>query len=131
MPAALVGSSYGLYIGGHNTSGTVSNRFTCGLDDAAWFSYALSDSQVASLHNAALATYTVSGAVTGDVGQGVARTVRAYQRDTGAFLGETTSSATTGAYSIGSNYSGEVNVVMLDDAAGSIENDQILRTTPI
>ena len=61
----------------------------------------------------------------------VPRTIRVYRRDTGVLLGETQTSAVTGAYSLTDAYAGEVQVVMLDDAAGSIENDQILRTTPV
>lgn len=73
----------------------------------------------------------VSGTILDINGNGVARAVRVYRRDTGALLGNTTSSATTGAYSFSDAYTGEVNVVMLDDIAGTIENDQILRTTPV
>ena len=61
----------------------------------------------------------------------VSRTVRVYRRDTGALLGETASSATTGAWTFTTAHTGEVQVVMLDDALGTLENDQILRTTPV
>lgn len=74
---------------------------------------------------------TISGTITDTNGNGVARTVRAYRRDTGVLMGEAESNASTGAYSITTTYSGEHNVVMLDDAFGTVENDQILRTTPI
>jgi len=75
---------------------------------------------------------TVSGTVVDSNGNGVARTVRAYRRDTGDYLSGGTSSATTGAYSITLAYAGEVQVIMLDDAGvGTFENDQILRTTPV
>lgn len=37
----------------------------------------------------------------------------------------------TGAYVIDTTYAGEVQVVCLDDAAGSVYNDLILRTTPV
>lgn len=57
------------------------------------------------------------------------RTVRAYRRDTGALLGETTSDS-GGAYSFTLTYAGECNVVALDDSAGTVYNDLILRTTP-
>ena len=73
----------------------------------------------------------VSGTILDTNGNPVARTVRVYRRDTGALLGETNSSPTTGAYSVSNAYAGEVQVVMLDDAAGTIENDQILRTMPV
>jgi len=74
---------------------------------------------------------TVSGTVIDSNANGVARTIRVYRRDTGALLGETTSSLTSGAYSLTVSYTGEVQVVLLDDAAGTVENDQILRTTPV
>lgn len=38
---------------------------------------------------------------------------------------------TLGDYSLTTTYTGEVQVVCLDDAAGSLENDLILRTTPV
>lgn len=53
-----------------------------------------------------------------------------YRRDTGALLGTTTSNATTGAYSFPTAFDGEVQVVCLDDAAGTTHNDLIARTTP-
>lgn len=75
---------------------------------------------------------TVSGTVTDTNANAVARTVRAYRRDTGALLGEANSNPTTGAYSIDTGaFTGEVQVVMLDDVNGTLENDQILRTTPV
>ena len=74
---------------------------------------------------------TVSGVVTDTNGNGVSRTIRIYRRDTGAMLGEVLSNSSTGAYTFSNAFSGEVQVVMLDDAAGALENDQILRTTPV
>lgn len=73
----------------------------------------------------------ISGSILDINGNGVARVVRVYRRDTGVFIAETTSSAVDGSYSVTSIFEGEVSVVMLDDAIGSIENDQILRTTPV
>jgi hypothetical protein len=73
---------------------------------------------------------TVSGTITDINGGGVLRTVRLYQRDTGTLLDSVLSNAVSGAYSFTTAYTGEVQVIMVDDAAGSIENDQILRTTP-
>lgn len=73
----------------------------------------------------------ISGTVVDSNSNGIARTVRVYRRDTGALLGETISNPSTGAYSITLDHTGEVQVVMLDDAAGTVENDQILRTTPV
>lgn len=74
---------------------------------------------------------TVAGTVIDANGSGVFRTLRLYRRDTGALLGETQSDHVSGAYAFTTEFSGEVQVIMLDDAAGSIENDQILRTTPV
>lgn len=74
---------------------------------------------------------TISGTITDTNGNGVARTVRVYRRDTGALMGEAVSDGTTGAYSITTSHAGEHSVVMLDDAVGTVENDQILRTTPV
>lgn len=73
----------------------------------------------------------VSGTILDINGNGVLRIVRVYRRDTGVLLGSATSNAITGAYAFSDAFAGEVNVVLLDDAAGTIENDQILRTTPV
>lgn len=77
-----------------------------------------------------VASFAVSGTVLDNTGAPAARTVRVYRRDTGALLGSTTSNATTGAYSVASTYSGEVQVVCLDDSGGTVYNDLILRATP-
>lgn len=74
---------------------------------------------------------TTSGSILDINGNGVARTVRIYRRDTGALLGSVFSNASTGVYSFTDDFAGEVQVVLLDDAAGAVENDQILRTTPV
>lgn len=74
---------------------------------------------------------TISGTVLDVNSNGVSRLVRVHQRDTGGVLGETYSSPVNGTYSITLAYAGEVYVVLMDDAAGTVENDQILRTTPV
>lgn len=74
---------------------------------------------------------TISGTITDVNANGVSRLVRVHQRDTGAVLGEMYSNVSSGAYAITVAYTGEVYVVMLDDAAGTVENDQIIRTTPV
>ena len=74
---------------------------------------------------------TVSGIVSDTGGNPLVRTIRVYRRDTGALLGSTASSDSTGAWSFSDAYTGEVQVVMLDDALGTLENDQILRTIPV
>jgi hypothetical protein len=73
----------------------------------------------------------VSGTILDVNGNGVARAVRVYRRDTGALLGEATSNALTGHYTFTTTFTGEVQAVMLDDGIGTTENDQILRTTPV
>lgn len=78
----------------------------------------------------------ISGTVFDDTGNPVAgRIVRAYRRDTGELLVETlTSDGTTplplGKYIITTAYTGECNVICLDDSEGTTYNDLILRATP-
>ena len=75
--------------------------------------------------------FQVSGTVLDGSGSPVARTVRAYRRDTGALIGSTTSDGSTGAYAITSPTSGEVQVICLDDDADTLENDLIHRAIPV
>ena len=70
----------------------------------------------------------VSGAVASN-GAAAVRTVRAYRRDTGAMVANTTSDA-AGAYSFYTPTLDELSVICLDDAAGTLENDKILRVIP-
>lgn len=72
----------------------------------------------------------VSGIVKDSAGSNVARTVRAYRRDTGAAVGSAVSDATSGAYSIWTPTLDEVSLICLDDAAGTVENDLVLRAVP-
>ncbi len=72
----------------------------------------------------------VAGIVTDAAGNPVARMVRLYRRDTGVMLAETLSSLSTGAYAFTTAFTGECQVVLLDDAAGALENDQIVRVIP-
>lgn len=73
----------------------------------------------------------VAGEVRDSTNTPVQRTIRAYRRDTGALIGSTTSDATTGQYQLTLGYSGEVQLVCMDDDAGSLENDLIHRTFPV
>lgn len=73
----------------------------------------------------------VSGVVLDVDGDPAARTVRAYRRDTGALIGSAESDPTTGEYVIDCPTGDEVNVICLDDTAGTVENDLILRTLPV
>lgn len=73
-------------------------------------------------------TASITGTVT-ELGIPVQRTIRAYRRDTGAYVSEAVSNPTTGVYTI-SVYAGvEHNLVCLDDAAGTTQNDLIKRKT--
>jgi hypothetical protein len=72
---------------------------------------------------------TVSGAVYDDTGAAAARTVRVYRRSDGTLIAETTSDAVTGAYSV-TCPAGEVQRIVLDDAAGTTYNDIIDRVIP-
>jgi len=73
----------------------------------------------------------VSGIVRDSSNALCARTVRAYDRTTGAFVASTTSNGTTGAYTLNCTTLNEVSVICLDDVAGTTENDLVLRTTPV
>lgn len=59
----------------------------------------------------AVASYALSGTVTGSTGSPAARAIRAQREDTGAYVGGTISNATTGAYTIPTDHSGEHTVV--------------------
>lgn len=76
--------------------------------------------------------YYVGGYVT-EEGVPAVRAVRSYRRDTGEFLGETTSSGVGGYFYLETSYSGAQYVVCVDDDAGLDYNaliyDSILPTT--
>jgi hypothetical protein len=74
---------------------------------------------------------TISGTVRDSSNLLVSRTIRVYRRDNGTFLGTTSSSATDGTFSLAVPYTGEVNVLCLDDVAGTTENDLVHRTTGV
>lgn len=72
----------------------------------------------------------VSGNVKDSGGVNAARTVRAYRRDTGALVGNTTSDA-SGNYSFYTPTLDEVTVIALDDqTSGTYYNDQVIRVIP-
>ena len=73
----------------------------------------------------------VSGVVKDAADSPAAREVRAIDRASKVLLGTTTSDAVTGAYAIAVPVTSEVQVVFLDNAAGDVENDLILRTFPV
>lgn len=70
------------------------------------------------------------GVVRDSSGAPCARTIRAYRRDTGALIASTTSNATTGEFSFNLPTLHELNLVYLDDAGGTFENDLINRVVP-
>lgn len=73
----------------------------------------------------------VSGVTLDASNNPAARKVRVEDRATGGVLGSTVSNADTGIYVIAVPVSSEVTVVALDDDAGAVYNDLILRTTPV
>lgn len=73
----------------------------------------------------------VSGIVTDVANNPAAREVRALDRASKVLVGTTTSDAVTGAYALAVPVASEVQVVFLDNAAGDVENDLILRTFPV
>jgi hypothetical protein len=74
-------------------------------------------------------TKTISGIISDDTSTPAARIVRVYRRLDGVLIGETTSEAGTGAYSLAC-IDEEVQRVVLDDAAGTLYNDLIDRVLP-
>ena len=65
------------------------------------------------------------------VTKGVARYTAGFTPPSAPFPNAAEIPATLGAYSITTSYTGECNVIALDDAGGSTYNDLILRTTPV
>jgi hypothetical protein len=80
--------------------------------------------------SAAPVSVSVSGVITDDANLPCQRTIRAYDRATGALITSTTSDPSTGAYSIDLANTDEVQLVALDDSAGTVYNDKIIRVTP-
>jgi hypothetical protein len=72
---------------------------------------------------------TVSGIVYDDASVAAARVVRVYRRSDGSLVGQVTSDAGTGAYSIACPNE-EVQRIVLDDAGGTLYNDIIDRVIP-
>lgn len=98
------------------------NSFLAGLlDEPAIYGRVLTPEEVTrhyymGLYGESAGTFFVTGAVTQD-GAAAAVTLRAYRRDTGQLLGETTSDASTGVYTIGGlAFEGECDVVAIGDA---------------
>jgi|GEM_PF-2680044 len=74
-------------------------------------------------------TMTVSGNVYDDTATAAERVVRLYRRSDGAFIGQITSTAGTGAYSLAAPNE-EVQRIVLDDSGGTLYNDIIDRVIP-
>ena len=72
----------------------------------------------------------LSGTTKDDANANAARTVRIYERDTGAFVGQAVSSG-DGTFSIEVARSVQHDIVCLDDTAGTTYNDLIHRATPV
>lgn len=95
------------------------------IDEVAFYGAALTATRIQAHYDAGIAAAVLlSGTIT-EAGVAVARTVRAYRRDTGALLTEQTS-AVDGTYSFSDlgGYTGEVYIIALDD--DSSHNDMIL-----
>lgn len=75
----------------------------------------------------------VAGQVLDSAAAPAERLVRAYRRDTGELVGQGYSDATTGEYALAVSCATtvEMNVLCLDDDAGSLANDLVLRTFPL
>lgn len=69
----------------------------------------------------------IRGIIKDATGTPCERIVRAYRRDTGAFVAEALSDAVTGEYELESFHDGEHQRIVLDDAAGTLYNDLIDR----
>lgn len=92
------------------------------------YNAALTKAQLDDLYAAGVPapqTFSVSGTVRNAAGTGVARTVRAYLRSTGALLTQTTSAA-DGTFSMVLTTTAPVYVVALDDAENLVAFDHIV-----
>ena len=72
----------------------------------------------------------ISGVVRDDADAPAVRLVRGYYRDTGALAAESSSSVGSGAYTLNCKRLAECSVLFLDDAAGTVYNDKVLRVMP-
>ena len=78
---------------------------------AARYVSGFTPTSVAFADSADASSYLLSGSVVGSTGLPVARPVRAFREDTGAYVGGVISNATTGAYTIPAEHPGEHTVV--------------------
>lgn len=121
--SGLVGTFFAMFGGG--SSGGAST-ITANFGGSAF------SNSVPAGYNAGFgASYSISGNVKDSANANASRTVRAYRRSDGALSGSAVSDAGTGNYTIAVPTSDEYNVIVLDDAAGTLENDLIARVLPI
>ena len=118
------------FVGTSNSSSGTNVFASFDLQHLAFLSRALTSTEHTDLLAAWNNRPSVEGVVTDDTGAACARTVRAYDRATGALLGSTTSDPATGAYTLPTRADTECSVVCLDDSAGATYNDLIVRATP-
>jgi hypothetical protein len=119
----IIGATPSHYSGTRNALGTI--------DEVAVYYYPLTAEQVRHHYTVGMAFKSVAGIITDDTGTPCARTVRLYDRATGAFIAETTSDASTGAYDFSTVSSAdEVQRIVLDDSDGTLYNDLIDRIIP-
>jgi hypothetical protein len=71
----------------------------------------------------------ITGTVTDDAGDGVARTLRLHERTAGTLVTSTTSAAVTGAYTLPVFAAGSYQLICLDDVAGAVLDDLLHRVT--
>lgn len=125
-PDGVGGSGY--FIVDFTLEGSATGSFA-GEETTVITSVGLTQTDWGALTYTDFSTLSVSGVVTDDAGTGAARTLRFYRRDTGAFLGTVTSSSSDGTYTFPTAYTGEVQVICLDDSGGTTYNDLISRAT--
>jgi hypothetical protein len=125
----IAGSTSLLYVGGLNAGGVIQN-FNGHLDELRVTKgvarYTADFTPPTAPHPDGVGQ--VSGAVASS-GTAAVRTVRAYRRDTGALVANTASDA-AGNFSFYTPTLDELSVICLDDDAGTLENDKILRVIP-